>query len=120
VREFLARKQIAVLEHPPYSQDLAPSNIFLFPKIKEIFNGTHFDDIDDIRSNATEALKAIPQNQFQIVLKDGLGAGIGAYLPKGSTLKATTVIFSNEVCSNFIAMSSRTLLHYCVLKAPDA
>jgi hypothetical protein len=33
-----------------------------FPKIKEILKGRHFDDIDDIRSNMTAALKAIPQN----------------------------------------------------------
>jgi len=37
---------------------------FLFPKIKEILKGRHFGD-DDIRSNTTAALKAIPQNQFQ-------------------------------------------------------
>jgi len=37
----------------------------LFPKIKEILKGRHFDDIDDIRSNTTTALKAIPQNHFQ-------------------------------------------------------
>jgi energy-converting hydrogenase A subunit M len=34
---FLASTQITVLEHPPYSADLAPSDFFLFPKIKEIF-----------------------------------------------------------------------------------
>jgi hypothetical protein len=33
---------------------------------------------DDIRSNTKAALKAIPQNQFKIVLKVGLGTGIGA------------------------------------------
>ena len=65
VREFLATKQITVLEHSVYSPDLAPSDFFLFPKIKEILKGRHFDDIDDIRSNTTSALKAIPQNQFQ-------------------------------------------------------
>jgi len=27
--------------------------------------GRHFDNTDDIRSNTTVALKAIPQNQFQ-------------------------------------------------------
>jgi len=27
--------------------------------------GRHFDDIDDISSNTTAALKVIPQNQFQ-------------------------------------------------------
>jgi hypothetical protein len=32
VREFLASKQIAVLEHPPYSLDLAPSDFFLFQR----------------------------------------------------------------------------------------
>jgi len=36
VREFLATKQINVLEHPAYSPDLAPNDFFLFPKIKEI------------------------------------------------------------------------------------
>jgi histone-lysine N-methyltransferase SETMAR len=62
VREFLVSKQITILEHPPYSPDLAPSYFFLFLKIKEILEGRHFDDIDDIRSNTTAALKAIPQN----------------------------------------------------------
>ena len=65
VREFLATKQITVLEHPAYSPDLAHSDFFLLPKIKEILKGRHFDDIDDIRSNTTAALKAIPQNEFQ-------------------------------------------------------
>jgi len=58
-------KQITMLEHPAYSPDLASSDFFLFPKIKEILKGRHFDDVDDIRSNTTAALKAIPQNQFQ-------------------------------------------------------
>jgi hypothetical protein len=64
VRVFLATKQVSVLEHPAYSPDLASSDFFLFPKIKEILKGRHFDDIDDIRSN-TSALEAISQNQFQ-------------------------------------------------------
>jgi len=63
--EFLATKQITVLEHPAYSPDLAPSEFFLFPKIKEILKGRHFGNIDDIRSNTMAALKAIPQNQFE-------------------------------------------------------
>ena len=56
--EFLATKQITVLEHSAYSPDLAPNDFFLFPKIKEILKGRHFDDNDDIRSNTTA-------NQFQ-------------------------------------------------------
>jgi len=64
-REFLAIKQITVSEHPAYSPDLAPIDFFLLTKLKEILEGMHFDDIDDIRNNTTAALKAIPQNQFQ-------------------------------------------------------
>jgi len=61
----LATKQVTVLEHPAYSPDLAPSDIFLLPKTKEILKARYFDDIDDIRNNAMASLKAIPQNQFQ-------------------------------------------------------
>jgi len=32
VREFLATKQITVLEYPAYSPDLAPNDFFLFPR----------------------------------------------------------------------------------------
>jgi len=62
VRDFLATKQVTVLEHPAYSPDLALNYFFLFPEIQEILRGRHFDDIT---SNTTAALKAIPQNQFQ-------------------------------------------------------
>jgi hypothetical protein len=55
-------EQISVFEHPAYSPDLAPTDFFLFLKVKEILKGRHFDDI---RSNTMGALKAIPQNQFQ-------------------------------------------------------
>jgi len=64
VEEFLATKQITVLEHPAYSPDLTPSDFFLFPKIKEILIRRHFDDIYNIRNNTTAAPKAIPQKQF--------------------------------------------------------
>jgi hypothetical protein len=53
----LSTKQIAVLEHPAYSPDLVPSDCFLSPKINEILKGRHFDDIDDVRSHTTAALK---------------------------------------------------------------
>jgi hypothetical protein len=57
--------RITLLEHTAYSPDLTPSDFFfLFPKIKVILKGRHFDDTDD-KSNTTAALKAIPQNQFQ-------------------------------------------------------
>jgi hypothetical protein len=76
--EILATKQITVLEHPAYSLDLATSEFFPFPVIKEILKGMHFDDIDYVRSNTTAALKAFHKSSSKIVLKGGLRAGIGA------------------------------------------
>jgi histone-lysine N-methyltransferase SETMAR len=63
--EILASKQITVLEHPPYSPDLAPNDFLLFLKIKKMLKGRHIVDTDDIRSNRTAALKALPQNHFE-------------------------------------------------------
>jgi histone-lysine N-methyltransferase SETMAR len=34
VKTFLEKHKVSVLEHPPYSPDLAPCDFFLFPKIK--------------------------------------------------------------------------------------
>jgi spore cortex formation protein SpoVR/YcgB (stage V sporulation) len=63
VSEFLATKQIILLKHSTYSPELASSVFLLFLKIKDILKERHFDDI---KSNTTAALKAIPQKQFQI------------------------------------------------------
>ena len=43
-REFLAKNNIAVLEQPPYSPDLAPCAFFLYPKLKKVIKGTRFQD----------------------------------------------------------------------------
>ena len=88
VKEFLATKQMTVLEHPAYSPHLAPIEFFLFPKVKEILKGRHFDDIDDIRGNTKAALKAIPQNQFQNCFEGWTRRWHRCIDSKGSTLKA--------------------------------
>jgi histone-lysine N-methyltransferase SETMAR len=35
ILEFLAKKHIKLLSHPPYSPDLTPADYFLFPKLKK-------------------------------------------------------------------------------------
>ncbi len=34
VTDWMATKQFQVIEHPPYSPDLAPADFFLFPEVK--------------------------------------------------------------------------------------
>jgi len=111
-QEFLATKQITVLEHPAYSSDLAPNDFFLFPKIKEILKGRHFDDVDDIGINTTAALKAIPQNQFQSCFEGWTRRWHWCIASQGEYFEGDHGGFSSEVCSTFTAMSSRTLLSH--------
>ena len=39
VRQFLAQMMVAVLDHPPYTPDLAPADFFLFPRLKAAIKG---------------------------------------------------------------------------------
>ena len=45
-----------MLEHPPYSSDLAPSDFFLFPKIKEHLSGKRFANDGDLKDAAVTSL----------------------------------------------------------------
>ena len=65
VKDFLAKNNVATLEHPPHSPDLAPVDLFLFPQLKSVLKGRCFCDATDIIKNATEELKMISQNVFQ-------------------------------------------------------
>ncbi len=39
VKDWMAARQFKVIEHPPYSPDLAPADFFLFPKVKRELAG---------------------------------------------------------------------------------
>ena len=54
--EFLAKNNIAVLEQPPYSPDLAPCDFFLFSKFKGVMKGTRFPEIQAIKRAVTKEL----------------------------------------------------------------
>ncbi|EFN76727.1 Histone-lysine N-methyltransferase SETMAR, partial [Harpegnathos saltator] len=65
VREFLTKKGIIVIDHPPYSPDLAPCDFWLFPKLKLAMKGNRFDTIPVIQKTSTAILKAIPTDEYK-------------------------------------------------------
>jgi hypothetical protein len=65
VREFLAKKSIMKLDHPPHLPDLAPCNFWLFPKLKTALKGHRFSDIADIQGHAMTILQSIPEEELQ-------------------------------------------------------
>ena len=64
VRQFLAQHGVLVIDHPPYSPDLAPADFFLFPRLKNALKGARFDDVDDIQKTVTTILRTISSKAF--------------------------------------------------------
>ena len=65
VNEFLMKKQICVIDHPPYSSDLEPCDYFLSPKLKTAMNGAFYDDVPTIQAAVIQVLKNIPKTEFK-------------------------------------------------------
>jgi len=57
-----------LLPHPPYSPDLAPSDFYLFPLLKEHFSGTHFSSDNDVIASVEVFL----QGQNELFYKTGI------------------------------------------------
>jgi len=65
VKQFLANKSIIVLEHPPYSSDLDPSDFYIFPKIKSVLKGTHFVSVEHVKAKTAENLNSLTEHDLQ-------------------------------------------------------
>ncbi len=64
IRQFLAKKNVTVLHHPPYLPHLAPADYFLFLRLKIHLKGHRFDDALAIHKAVTHDLKAVPVSDF--------------------------------------------------------
>ena len=65
VNEYMTKNSTNIIEQPPYSPNMAPVDIFLFPKFKLPLGGTHFHSIEDIKENSRRELESIPENKFK-------------------------------------------------------
>ena len=61
LREFCRE----ILPHPPYSLALAPSNCFLFSKLKKHLKGTRFLTIDDAKNTTLIWFQSKPPEFFK-------------------------------------------------------
>jgi hypothetical protein len=59
VKQFLANKNITVLEHKPNSPNLAPCDFYLFPKIKSVLKGTNFVLVECVKAKMAETLNSL-------------------------------------------------------------
>jgi hypothetical protein len=58
-------KQVTVIEDYIYVRDLAPSDFFLFPRMKRSLIGKRFCDVDKVKGNTLTALNSIQPQEFQ-------------------------------------------------------
>ncbi|UYV78689.1 hypothetical protein LAZ67_16002394 [Cordylochernes scorpioides] len=65
VTSFLAKNGTEILPQPPYSPDIAPNDFFLFPKLKAVLKGRHFDTREDIIEKSLQASKSIPKEAYK-------------------------------------------------------
>lgn len=61
----LSSTGLVVLEHPPYSPDLAPSDFYLFTHLKQHLRGTRFNDKDELKTAVTDFFDSKPQDFFK-------------------------------------------------------
>jgi len=71
VKRYLAARGTPVLEHAPYSPDLAPCDFFLFPKIKSALKGTRFESMEKVKRKSAELLNALTKEDFQHCFDQG-------------------------------------------------
>ena len=65
VKQFLATKNITVLEHPPDSPDLTPCDFCLFPKIKSVLKGTNFVSVESVKAKTAEVLNSLTERELR-------------------------------------------------------
>lgn len=65
LKRYLAARGTAVLEHAPYSPELAPCDFFLCPKIKSALKETRFESMEEVKRKLVELLKALTKEDFQ-------------------------------------------------------
>jgi len=73
--------------HPPYWPNLAPSDFFLFPKLKMKLKGQRFQTLEEIQAESQAVLNMLRENDLQECFKTGRAAGIVVKPQKGTTLK---------------------------------
>jgi hypothetical protein len=78
VREFLASKQITVLEHPPYSPDLIPNNFIRSRRQRKYWKEAILMTLMTSGVIRRQLWRPFHKSSSKIVFKGGPGTGIGA------------------------------------------
>ena len=65
VTDYLIKMGIKTVPHPPYSQDLAPCDFCLFPKLR----GYYYETIEEMKEAVTKVIDTLTQEDFHGAFK---------------------------------------------------
>ena len=60
VTDYLTKMSIKTVPHPPNSPDLAPSDLWLFPKLR----GCRYEKIEEMKEAVTKVIDTLTQEDF--------------------------------------------------------
>jgi histone-lysine N-methyltransferase SETMAR len=86
--EVISRLGFIQLSHPPYSPDLAPSDLYLFPKLKKHLANKTLSSNEEVVKKVKKYLR---QKKFRILQK----SNIKSKAPVESLRKASRIIRGN-------------------------
>ena len=64
---FLAQKKFEQAPHPKYSPDLAPSDFYLFGKIKDKLEEIIFENDEELKERVVEEFQSISKDELKSV-----------------------------------------------------
>ena len=64
VTDYLTKMGIKTVPQPPYCPDLAPTDFWLFPKLKEKLRGCRYETIEEMKEAGTKVIDTLIQEDF--------------------------------------------------------
>lgn len=64
VQNFIDQTRMKLLPHPPYSPDIAPSDFFLFARLKRFIRGHRFPDLNALMERIDHEVGQVGQWEF--------------------------------------------------------
>ena len=66
----MADRGMKVVQHPPYSPDLAPYDLFLFPRMKDSLRGIRFHSTEELKEASESYLNGLQKKDFEGVFQE--------------------------------------------------
>lgn len=65
VKEKIAELNFKIIDHPPYSPDLAPSDFHLFSHLKRNLRGKSFSSLEEMKAKVLDFFEKKPESFHQ-------------------------------------------------------